>query len=202
MKCLTCGSVAAMLSIALLSSGCYTPPAPKRPFEVVRTDTDPSFSAAREDLVDIVVLPTRPPESNTREDGTHLRRFRRLIYDALIAKGYSPLSLAYVDREMAGEPLTDRSDPDLNLGRFHEDAVIALSVNEWSKEWLRQEDGILVSATLSLIMTKTKVKLWGTEIRHRLYKIPAGRDGRNLTDDEAVVDLVVKNLLAKLPSRS
>jgi hypothetical protein len=40
------------------------------------------------------------------------------------------------------------------------------------------------------------------EIRHRLYKIPKDRDDRNLTDDEAVVDLVIEDLLAKLPPRA
>jgi hypothetical protein len=202
MKCLTCCSVAATLLVALLPSGCYTPPAPERPVEVVRTDMNPAFAAARENLVDLVVLPTRPPEASLRGDGPHLRRFRRLIYDAMIAKGYSPLSLAYVDRTLAGEPLSDRTDPDVNLGRFDEDAVVALAVNEWSKDWKRQEGGILVSVTLSLIQTKTRKKLWMHEIRHRLYAIPEGRDDRNLTDDEAVVDLVIEDLLAEMPSRA
>ena len=182
--------------------GCHVPPAPKKMPEVVRTDTNPKFGKAREDLVDIVVLAARPPEGDPRADGPHLRRFRRKVYEGLVNKGYSPLKLNFVDQAFTDEPITVRADPDQSITKFGEDAIMVLSLNEWDRRFVRQENGIMISATLSLIKSKPKEKLWMHEIRHRLYKIPLNADERHLTIDEVVVDLVVKDLLAKLPSRA
>lgn len=196
------GTVAALAVIATLG-GCYTPPAPKKLPEVVRTDTNPAFEKAREDLVDIVVLAARPPEGDPRFDGPHLRRFRRKVYEGLVNKGYSPLKLSYVDQQFTDESIAVRSDPDESATKFEEDAIMVLSLNEWDRRFVRQENGIMISATLSLIRTKEpKQKLWLHEIRHRLYKVPVDADERSLTIDEVVVDNVVKDLLDKLPSRA
>jgi hypothetical protein len=188
--------------VALLAVGCYHGRPPIKPDELVHTATNPEFADAREDLVDIVVLSARPPEGNVKGSGPHLRRFRRLVYEGLIDKGYSPLQLSYIDRQIAGEKLEKRSDPDFNLTRFDEDAVMVLSVNEWNKRYIHEYGGILVSASLALIRSDPKANLWKHEIRHRLYEIPDQVDESSLSIDEQVVDLVVKDLLKKLPPRA
>jgi hypothetical protein len=202
MKRLTLIHLGAWLLLGLAAAGCYSPPPLKKPREVLRTDTNPEFAALREDLVDIVVLSARPPEGDPAAEGPHLRRFRRLVYQGLLDKGYSPLQLAYVDKQLAGEPEQQRFDPDANLNRFDEDAVMVLGLNEWDKRYLRDDGGILVSATLSLIRSNPKTKLWMNEIRHRIYKIPVAGGDVALTQDELVVDEVVKDLLQKLPPRA
>jgi len=191
------------LALALLAFfvGCYSPPLAPPPPEIVRTDKNPEFDSVREDLVDIVVLSARPPEGNPQKDGPHLRRFRRLVYEGLIRKGYSPFKFSFTDQITAGAPSEERFDPAHNINRYDEDAVMVLSLNEWDVKY-RKKGAILVSATLSLIRSKTNTKLWMHEIRHRLYKIPLTADDVSLTINEVVMDLVVKDLLEKLPSRA
>jgi len=202
MRGLSCIHPGAWLLVILVAAACYSVPPPKKPPEVVRTDTSPDFAGLREELVDIVVLPARPPQGEPSAAGPHLQRFRRLVYQGLLDKGYSPLDLKYVDKQVLGDARGDPFDPDDNLGRFEEDAVLALSLNQWDRRFLREEGGILVSATLSLIRSKPKAKLWMHEIRHRLYKVPSGRTDVSLTPDELVVDDLVRDLLQKLPPRA
>ena len=203
MKRYTCLLLVVVLVAGLVTAGCYSPPPPKRPLEIVRTDIDPGFNQARENLVDIVVLDARPPEGNPRTDGPHLRQFRRLVYEGLIEKGYSPLKLTFVDKKNAGDPRADRVDPDHNRSRFNEDAIIALSLNGWDTRYLRDEGGIMVSATLSLIQSRPETKkLFMQEIRNKLYLVPPTADDVNLTIDEVVVDKVVEDLLKTLPPRA
>jgi len=194
--------LALFFAVAILAAGCYHGRAPKKPDELVHTATNPEFADAREDLVDIVVLSARPPDGDVRASGPHLRRFRRLVYEGLIDKGYSPLQLSYIDRQVAGEKLENRTDPDFNLTRFKEDAVMVLSVNEWNKRYVHEYGGILVSASLALIRSDPKENLWKHEIRHRLYAIPDRVDESSLSIDEQVIDLVVQDLLKKLPPRA
>ncbi len=201
MKLIICTHLALFLALTVVAAGCYSVPPPKKPEEVVRTDTNPEFAKVRSDLVDIVVLAARPPEGNPDRDGPHLRRLRRLVYEGLIERGYSPYKLSYVDQTTATEDPEKRSDPDYNFKRFDEDALVVLSLNEWNERYLK-EGSILVSATLSLLHSKTKDKLWMREIRHRLYKIPPTANDVSLTINEVVIDLVVKDLLADLPSRT
>lgn len=196
------GILVLFLGVAVLAVGCYHPRPPKKPDELVHTATNPEFADVREDLVDIVVLSARPPDGNVKASGPHLRRMRRLVYEGLIEKGYSPLQLSYIDRQVAGEKLEKRSDPDFNLTRFDEDAIMVLSVNEWNKRYVHEYGGILVSASLALIRSDPKENLWKHEIRHRLYEIPDQVDESSLSVDEQVVDLVVKDLLKKLPPRA
>lgn len=191
----------ALAVVALAFASCYSPPPPAPPVEVVRTDKVNDFEKRSEDLVDLVVLAARPPEGDPRENGPHLRRFRRLVYERLVDKGYSPYRLNYVDQRYGEEPLGVRVDPDHNAKRFDEDALVALSINEFDRRY-KNENGILVSATISLIASDSKQKLWMHEIRHRLYKIPFDADERNLTQEDAVIDQVVEDLLATLPPRA
>ena len=94
-------------------------------------------------------------------------------------------------------------DPDHNRSRFNEDAIMALSLNGWDTRYLRDEGGIMVSATLSLIQSRPETKkLFMQEIRNKLYLVPPTADDVNLTIDEVVVDKVVEDLLKTLPPRA
>lgn len=191
----------ALLGAALWLWSCHAAPPLPHPPEAANLYEADRCRQRLEQIVDVVVLAPRPPEGDPRGDAPFLRRFRRRVYEALVAKGYSPLRLAYVDEQLATDPPEKRYDPDSNRTRFGEDALLALSVSEWNRDYYYSDRAYMVSAALALIDSKTNEKIWSYEIRHRLYPVPREIEEPGLTRDDVIVDRLVADLLAKLPSR-
>lgn len=166
---------------------------------LVKEDLDPEFASYKDKLADIAILPVE--DATGAQHGSLAPTLRRYVYQDLIAKYYTPLSLEAVDRVVAGLPAEARSRPEAMLGKLQEDAALAIRLLQWDTTWFSRGK-VLTGVSATLIRSSDGKKIWELEIRDRYLDVPEGKRAEPAdVRRDALLEVLARELTKGLPRR-
>jgi len=119
-------------------------------------------SLARENPAEVAILPVANRSGSARAQKL-LPELRRAFYLALRDRHYTPLALAFVDRNPGLESLAPGQEPPSKelLGSFQEDALLVITVTRWDESYLKADRSLRVGLEARLLSSASKEELWG-----------------------------------------
>lgn len=186
-----------LLLVALFFTlSCQTPPPPKKEMMEEKYLSSDYFTNIP---IDIAIIPVK---DQTMEEPVKyvLSYMRRMIYNELLEKRYSVISLGLIDELWMRTPEKVRYDRASIQGAFDEDAILFITLTQWDTQWLRTNSKILTGANLSLVSSKTGEKLWGYNVRDLFFRTAGEVNVRNFDEaQKRIIGQFAKKVTYTLP---
>jgi len=151
---------------------------------------------------DIAVVPVEAVRSMDRSDR---EKIRTDLYDLLMAKGYAPVALEYIDQLLADKGLLKQDAATIRKWKtdtyrdlFFSDALLMVSIESFSEPGLPDNEGIEIWGKIGLFDSKTMEVLYEHYIRRNLILSDPGSREKYVA--QALRDFS-RELLAYLPDK-
>lgn len=185
-----------LLPLFFLFFSCKTASPPKKEF-IENQYLSSDFY--KELPIDIAIVPVKD-QTLTDPNEYVFSNLRRAVYEELLQKRYSVISLGMIDDVWSKTSSKVILDEDALRGVFDEDAILFITLTQWDTTWFRTHNKILTGANLSLLKSKSGEKMWRVEVRDLFFNVSGEVNIRNFDDcQKRIIKRFAKKVTDSIP---